>query len=199
MIEDRKFLLLTKFIYNKRLDKIGYIPSIEYRSGFGGCYATYNAYYDVFDSTDLLVDSDFLQGNVQFVIIEMPIKESEEYNRRQIEDIKKYFGDKFFEDMILYITEEEKKAKDLENKKRAFQMLHVDLTQLTDVSIDVLAENFYLRELYSKYKRNVISKEEMLYAMVNHLSQELKRALDSNSNYFFTYEFPKEVTENEKT
>lgn len=190
MTIDKELLLVGKTVYNKRLDKFGYISSLELQYGFGGCYIQYKVFYDTFNDNLSLFVEDFKKNKVQFVIIDFPElgEAGDEYNERQIEDIKEFFEDDFSEDMIIYVTEDEKKANDDKNKKRNTLMLHTDLVDLTDVSNEVFADDFYSRELYKSYKDGVLTKEEMMFAIINHLSQELKRVSDSNFDYFIKYE-----------
>lgn len=154
---------------------------------------SFNVYYDTFEDRNLTSFEDFEKGDIQFVILKDPI--FEKYSEHIINDIKQALGEKFSDTMILYATEDEKKAKDNENDTRNTQMLHRDLVSLTDFSAEVMSNDFYSRELYLKYKRGVISETELLYALVNHLSQELDRIQARNRDYFFKYEFLKEIGE----
>lgn len=192
-IEDKDIGLLGKQVYNKTKDKFGYISSIDISYGIGGYYMSFNVYYDTFEDRNLTSFEDFEKGDIQFVILKDPI--FEEYSEHIVNDIKQALEEKFYDTMILYVTEDEKKAKDYKNDTRNTQMLHTDLVSLTDISAEVMSDDFYSRELYLKYKRGVISETELLYALVNHLSQELDRIQARNRDYFFKYEFLKEIGE----
>lgn len=190
-IDDKYFLLLGKYIYNKTLDKFGYISSIEIMSCIGGWGINLITYYDTFHSRDIALFEDFEKGTLQFTII----TDYEPMMEHYLEDIKTVFGDKFSEDMILYISEEERTEKNREKDERNIQMLSNDLISLTKISAHVIANDFGARELYLKYKDGALTREKMLYAMINHLAYELKRVEDSNTKYFFKHEFLPEIEE----
>lgn len=190
-LDDKYTLMLGKHIYNKALDKFGYISSIEIMEYIGGYGINLIVYYDTFHHRDIAFLQDFEKGTLQFALI----TDYEPMIERHLEDIRTIFGDKFSEDMILYISEEERKAKNQEKEERNIQMLSSDLVSLTRVSSHVIANDFGARELYLKYKDGSLTQEEMLYAMINHLAYELQRREDSNSKYFFKYEFLPEIEE----
>lgn len=194
-IPDKYTRLLGKYIYHKRLDKFGQINTISITSGFGYGISL-KAYCGKFNDDVLIFFEDFEKGEVQFTLI-TGIEALEEYNRNSIDDIKAVFGDKFSDSMLMYIDADERMAHIREEEKRDTQKLHTDLVSLTDVSANVLANDFYSRELYLKYKSGVIDEKQMLYAIVNHLSQEYKRVDDCNSEYFFKYVFPQELSKME--
>lgn len=192
-IDDKYFLILGKYIYNKRLDKYGHISSIDIMHSIGGYCVSFRVFYDTFDSNSILFLDDFKKKDIQFIIVTGLDCDTEEYNKRQVEDIKTAFGDNFSEDMIIYVEESERVKKNEENNNRNTQMLHTDLVDLSNISVGVMTRDFYSRELYLKYKDGILTKEELLFALINHLCQELKRANDRNSEYFFKYEFLKEI------
>lgn len=190
-IQEKYTKLLGKRVYNKRLDKYGYISCIRVVSAIGVSLGLF-AFYDSFDSSSMLVIEDFKRGNAQFVFLTDEICNGV-YSVEKIPDIKDALGDKFREDMIIYMSDDEWKEHIREQDKRNTQMLHNDLVSLTDISAEVFSENFYCRELYLKFKRDVITETEMLYAIVNYLSLQYKRVNDSNRDYFFKYEALKET------
>lgn len=112
-----------------------------------------------------------------------------------IEDIKAAFANDFFEDMILYISEDDKKAEIQKNNESNIQMLSNNLISLTRISAHVIANDFWTKELYLKYKNKKLTEKEMLYAMVNYLAHKTKRLEDSNTKYFFKYELFPEIEE----
>lgn len=192
-IDDKYVKLLGKYVYNKRLDKFGYISSIEMISVVGGLCVYFKTYYDSFDSSAMTSFEDFTKGDIQFAII----TDYDTMSSSHVEDIKEAFGDSFSEDMLRYVTDSEKKVTDTINNNRNTQMLHTDMVDLTNISTDVVADDFYSREIYLKYKKGVLTKEQTLYALVNHLAQELKRIKDRNLEYFIKYELSSEMEKGE--
>lgn len=188
-IDDKYIKLLGKHVYNKHLDKFGYISSIEIMDYTGGYGINLIVYYDTFHNHDIIFFEDFEKGIMQFIII----TDYESIMDNYLKDIKLAFGDKFSEDMILYISDEERIIKNQERNEQNIQMLSNDLISLTRISSHVIADDFGARELYLKYKNGLLTLEKMLYAMINHLAYELKRAEDSNAKYFFKYEFFPEI------
>ncbi len=195
-IDEKYVRLLGKYIYNKRLDKYGYISSIEIKLSIGGYLIELKAYYDYFDDDDILFFEDFEKGKVQFTIISFGVPK--EISDREVEDIKFVFCEKFREDMLMYIPDDERTGRIRKHEKRNTQMLFNDLTPLDRISAEVMYKDFYSRELYLKFKNGAISKEELLYALVNHLCAEYKRVDERNLEYFMKYEFPKELEEESK-
>lgn len=192
-IEEKYIKILGKYIYNKELDKFGHISSLELTSGFG-MWIQYRVFYDTFDSNHILFFNDFLEGKVKFTIItSVENPDYKEFERKELEDIKSAFWDKYSDDMIMYISDDERKRKNQENAERNVQKLHTDLVSLTDISAEVLSKDFYSRELYLKWKDGALSEKKLLYALVNHISQEYRRIDDRNLEYFFKYDFPKSI------
>lgn len=185
-IEEKYIKLLGKLVYNKQLDKYGRISSLELMNSIR-LYLHFNVFYDTFHDNEMLTFDAVECGEVQFVVL------GEARATQDIEDIKSALGDKFSYDMIIRMTDDEWKECLRQNDKRNTQMLHTDLVPLTEISAEVMSDDFYSRELYLKYKDGVLSKEELLYALVNHLCQEYKRLWDQNGRYFFKYEFPTEI------
>lgn len=189
-IEDKYIKLFGKCVYNKRLEKYGRISSFEVMSSIG-MYSCFRVYYDKFDDNSILTFDDVEKGEVSFVVITG--NWSKDYNLKEIEDIKFALGDKFTEHMIIHITDDEWKEWIRNNDKRNIQKLHTDLISLTEISAEVMADDYYSRELYLKYKKGELTEKELQYALVNHLCQEYKRVWDQNGRYFFKYEFLKEI------
>lgn len=189
-IEEKYIKLLGKLVYNKRLFKYGRISSLELSHSIGS-YWYFNVFYDKFNSHEMLLYEDITNGEVQFVLL--LDAHMEEYASQEADDIKLAIGDKFSYDMIIRMKDDEWKEHLRKSEKRNTQMLHTDLVSLTEISAEVMSDDFYSRELYLKYKGCVLSKEELLYALVNHLCQEYKRLWDQNGRYFFKYEFEKEI------
>lgn len=189
-IEDKYAKMLGKYIYHKRLDKFGFISTIKIEQCIGGYRISLNAFCDTFDDDVIVFFEDFEKGEAQFTII-TGMTALEKYNESIIKDIKEVFGDKYSDDMLLYIDDDERRKRIEEVDKREVQKLHIDLVSLTDIGAEIFATDFYSRELYKKYKNDIIDEKQMLYAVINHLAQENKRINKSNSDYFWKYEFGK--------
>ncbi len=192
-IDDKYVKLLGKYVYNKDLDKFGHISAVEIMQTIEGNLIGFNVFYDTFDSNVLTFFEDFEKGKLQFAVIE----DYTGWSRTATEEIKEALGDSFSTDKIKYVTEAEKYEKDRKNDQRNVQMLHTDMVDLTSISADVMAEDFYSREIYLKYRKGVLTKGQALYALVNHLAQELKRVQDRNTEYFLKYEFLSEMEKGE--
>lgn len=192
-IEDKYIKLLGKYIYNKELDKFGRISSLELVYVFG-LWIQFNVFYDTFDSKGILFLQDFLDGKSKFVIInDESNHEYKQFFEKQLDDIKSAFENKFLTDMLIYMSNDEWKEKLIEQNKRNVQKLHTDLVFLTDIAEEVLSNDFYSRELYLKFNNGILSETQLLYALVNHIAQEYKRIDNRNNQYFFKYEFIKEI------
>lgn len=187
-IEEKYIKLLDKLVYNKRLNKYGRISSLELSHSFGS-YWCFNVFYDKFNSHEMLLYEDITKGEVQFVLL--LDSHMEEYASQEDDDIKSAIGDKFSYDMIIRMKDDDWKEHLRQSEKRNTQMLHTDLVPLTEISAEVMSDDFYSRELYLKYKDGILNERQMMYALVNHLCQEYKRLWDQNGRYFFKYEFEK--------
>lgn len=193
-IEDKYLKMLGKCIYNKQLDKFGYINSLEIMASLS-LGLNLKAFYDYFDSDCTVFFEDFTKGKIQFTIIQgysiLKSEQVNEINKEQIKDIKTVFGDDFTDDMLMFIDDNERQIKIQEQEQRETQRLHTDIVSLTNVTVKVLAKDFYSRELYLKWKNKVLSETQFLYALVNHLAQEMQRIDKRNLDYFVKYELEK--------
>ncbi len=196
-IDEKYVRLLGKYVYYQRLDKFGYINAIEIINSVGGYFVSLKAYFGSFDSDINLFFEDFEKGNVKFTIISCD-GVPQEINDKEIEDIKFVFGDKYREDMLMYISDDERRERIREDERRTVQMICNDLTPLDRISAEVMFKDFYSRELYLKWKKGVIDEKELLYGLVNHLCEEYKRLDERNLKYFMKYEFPKELEDEPK-
>lgn len=185
-IQQKYLNLLRKYIYHKRLDKFGMITEICITCGHFGYGIALKVFCDEFDSDVIVYFEDFEKNNIVFTII-TGYGELDKQNEDTIKEIKEAFGDKYSESMIMYIDKDERSRRIDEEKKRNTQKLHTDLVSLSDISVEVFADDFYSKELYLKYKDNVIGKEQLLYALINHIFQEYKRVKDENLEYFDKY------------
>lgn len=192
VIEDKFSLLLGKQVYNKNLDKYGYISEITIRNLLTGNSIGLNVFYDAFDSSTLTFFDDFKDGKVQFVIIS-DIPYPHDYVAKMTSDIMETMGKDFTNNMLIYMTSEDWSTNLKEQESRNFQQLHTDLVNLDALNVETIANDFYARELYLKYKDGVLTETQMLYAMANRLAQKLKRVNDKNLDYFVKYEFGKSL------
>lgn len=188
-IEDKYTLLLGKLIYNQELNKFGTIFSIEIGK-WSWLYLYLRAYYDKIDNDCIVFLEDFEKQKIKFAIIEYSYckKEFEEYNKKELEQIKLAFGEKFSEDMIFYIEDSKRKEQIMEREERQKKDIKKDFINLSNTSIEILNDDFKSMELYSKYKKGYIEKEEMLYLIINHLGEECKHLKELCLNYFIEYE-----------
>lgn len=112
IIEDKYFNILHTIIYDKRCKMAGILSSIQItryiRSGYG---ISFCAYMNGLNPNHSIYVEDFEKGNVVFLI---PFwkreydKELDEIGAKNTQKIKDFFGDKFREDMIMRISEEER-------------------------------------------------------------------------------------------
>lgn len=188
-IEDKYIKMLGKLVYNNKLNKYGRICKIELSKSVGMTISL-RVFYDKFDDDGMLFFEDFENGKIQFVIL-TDCGLFENYTLHEKFEIMRVLEGKYTDDMIIYMSNDEWKEKLREQDRRNTQLLHTDIVSLTNVSVEVLSDDFYCRELYLKRNEGGLTETQMLYAMVNHLSQEYKRMKDSNSEYFFKYEFGK--------
>lgn len=193
LIEKKYTDMLGQYVYNKELDKYGQVCAIRVEHMLEGGYTMmFSVYYDRFDDDSALFMSDIKDGIVKFLIVEETDMDEEtevEYNRQRLETIKEIFGDDFRDDMILYTTRGEYGESSVEGKLRNIQKLNDDFIRLDRVTANVLYDDFYARKLYLKYKHEVLTEEQFLYALVNHLANKVNEVEDSNLDYFIKYEF----------
>lgn len=196
VIEDKYFRLIGQTIYDKRLNKHGHISRMEIQNGLNGIY--YIAYFDKFDNNCIVMLEDFIDGKLKFTVPNSGLLSDKVYDIT-IMDAKFIFGEKYSDDMILQFDDkkcvETQKQQDIQNK----QILLKDLVSLDELSIDVFYNDFYTQKLYQKYKNGVLTKTEMLYAVVNYLCCENKRLSDENFDYFSKYEMRNNINKEIET
>lgn len=109
-IDDKYLNLLHCLIYDKRIKENGMLYSLEIQQGVNCYYISYKAYYNRFQEMSIFVE-DFEKGNVVFLIpyecdyMQETLKQLEKIYK---EKIKSFFGDKYRDDMIVKISEEER-------------------------------------------------------------------------------------------
>lgn len=177
---EKKYLnIIEKCIYNTATDKFGMITGIEI-TNLG---IQLKVYYDNMDSDSIVFFEDFEKGVLKFVIITdtgFPKTVIGNYEKKIIEDVKAFFGDKFTEDMIIYVTEEKREEKNRENKNREIENISGTLTNLKKLSTEIFYDNYTALELYKKYTKGDLTETELLYAICNHLCEEIKYLKDRN-------------------
>ncbi len=109
-IEDKYLSLLNLYIYDKRTKEDGMLASIEINKFFNGYGISYRAFYSKFYENIVFVE-DFEKGNVVFLIpfaLNYETKLLEDMAKRAKDTIKKFFGDKYRDDMIMEISEDDR-------------------------------------------------------------------------------------------
>lgn len=191
-IEDKYIRMMGKKIYSKELDKHGNICSIEILFGLNGITPIMRAYFDSFDPNAIICLEDFINGKVKFEIpTGLPI--FDEMYEKSVKDAKFIFGEKYSDDMIIRYERTNWDEMREQQKTRNKQLLSTDLVSLTDISVDVFYKDFYIQDLYLKYKNGALTEIEMLYAIVNYLCCENKQLADKNLEYFSKYDLIKTI------
>lgn len=119
-IEEKYLKLLNTYIYDKRIGLNGMLSGISITRLIGGYMLSYDAYMSRQYSNRMIFIEDFEKGNVVFLLpfgVNYMVKEMEEMAERHTEAIKEFFGDKFREDMIMRISEEERQEQIREMEK----------------------------------------------------------------------------------
>lgn len=183
-ILDKKYLnLIHKSVYSVELDMFGMITEIAVTHN--GMYL--KAYFDKVNDDRMIFFEDFKNGKAKFVVItdmDLPKKMEYEYKRETLENIKDFLGDDFSEDKVIYQTNDEHNEEIKRKDKLEVLQIGNTLLNLTKLSADIFYDNYIALELYKKYAEGVITEEELLYGVCNHLCEETKRLKDDNLNYF---------------
>ncbi len=111
VIEDKYFNLLNVLVYDKRRKMSGILSSLEMMRLVSGNFVYYRAYMNYMNAECRIFVEDFEKGNVVFLLpfgVTYMEKEMEEMAERNTENIKAFFGDKFREDMIMRISEDDR-------------------------------------------------------------------------------------------
>lgn len=110
-IEEKYFKLLNLLIRDKRAKMNGMISSIVINQAFGTTIH-YNAFMNRMHNATSVYVEDIEAGNIVFLLpFGVKYKEEmlEKIAERHTAAIKEFFGDKFRDDMIMRISEEERK------------------------------------------------------------------------------------------
>ena len=177
---DKKYLnLIDKCIYNTKTDKFGMITAIE----IDGSGIFLKTYYDNMDSDCVAFFGDFEKGKLKFIVIkglDLPKGIQKDFERETKEDIKLFFGEKFTEDMIMYVEEEKRKAKNEENEQKEIKNIRGKLMNLSKLSAEIFYDNYTALELYKNYTKGNLAETQLLYGICNHLCEEIKYFKDRN-------------------
>lgn len=110
-IDDKYFKLLHLCIYDKRRKTSGMISKISITPSINNIMISYEAYYSkIYSSLPVFVE-DFENGSIVFLLpfgTNYMVKELEAMAEKDINKIKEFFGDKYRDDMIMRISEEER-------------------------------------------------------------------------------------------
>lgn len=110
-IGEKYFKLLNLLIHDKRTGLNGIISELCVSVSFGGYMIYYRAYMAKTHANDIIFVSEFENGSVVFLqpfAVNYQKELLEEMAERHEKAIKEFFGDKFREDMIMRISEEER-------------------------------------------------------------------------------------------
>ena len=126
MVIDDKYLgLLGTYIYDKRTKMEGMISDLCIMGLPNGYTVYYNAYMNSIRSNAMICVEDFESGSVVFlepfgiVYMEKEMKEIAKRHRKVIVD---FFGEKFTENMIVRISENERQNKIKEWEKYTYAL-----------------------------------------------------------------------------
>lgn len=184
IIEDKFAQLVGNHIYNTTLDKFGIISSMKVASYVGGYAIEYEAFYDDFNKNMILSIDDFKNGIVKLCIITGLASVEVQYNNALLENFKSVMGKDYTGDMVLVIEEAERQKRNRDNEEKNVLKMYGVLVPVDRVSVEAIAKDFYSRELYVKYMEGVIGHEELIYALINYLAQELEREKERHANSF---------------
>ena len=109
-IEEKYYNLLWLLIHDKRTSMNGILSDLQITPTFGGYHISYHAYMNGMSNYSVFVD-DIEKGSVIFLLpfgVKYMEKEMEEMAEWHTQAIKDFFGEKFREDMIMKISEDER-------------------------------------------------------------------------------------------
>lgn len=113
LIDEKYFKLLNVLIYDKRTKMNGIISSLDIMQFANGTrLVSYKAFMSKQHSDVHIFVEDFEKGNVVFLLpfgVKYLVKEMEELAAQHLKNIKGFFKESFREDMIMRISEEERK------------------------------------------------------------------------------------------
>lgn len=121
VIDDKYFKLLNVLIYDKRRKMNGILSSLDIMGFANGEYlVSYKAYMSKPHSNVYIFVEDFMKGNVVFLLpfgVNYLVKEMEWLAEQHLAQIKEFFKEDFREDMIMRISEEERREEIRKNEE----------------------------------------------------------------------------------
>ena len=170
--------LIGKRIYNTKTDKYGMITEISLQMilSKGGISYSFKAYYDKIEPNSIVFAEDLYNGNVRFVIIDIP--GFEKYQDREAEEIKEFMGDKLCANTIMHISEEFHKKKYSEQEYRGILEIMGKANELDSLASDIIQDNYSMLKYFCLFTDGTITENQMLYGLVNVLSSELRNKRD---------------------
>lgn len=113
-IDEKYFKLLNLLIHDKRSGLNGIISELCVSAMIGGYMVYYRAYMTKTHANHIVFVSEFENGSIVFLqpfYINYQKEMLEEMAKRHEKAIKEFFGDKYRDDMIMRISEEERQKK----------------------------------------------------------------------------------------
>lgn len=110
-LDEKYFKLLNLIIHDKRNKTNGMITDIMISCYFNTTLISYQAFMNSGYSKVSIFLDDIEKGNIVFLLpygLNYKAKEMEELSKKYEIRIKEFFGDKFREDMIMRISEDER-------------------------------------------------------------------------------------------
>lgn len=111
LIDDKYFDLLHTLIYDKRCKMSGILSSFEVSKYITGYGISFRAYMNSQNPNHYIFVEDFEKGNVVFLIpfdVKYMDGKLEHIEESNIEKIKNFFGDKYNDNMIMRISEQDR-------------------------------------------------------------------------------------------
>lgn len=128
-IEDKYLKLINLLVHDKRTKENGMICSLKIDKMLGGYCISYNAMFGAHRYQTLFIE-DFEKGNVVFLMpygINYMVEMFDKMKQDNIEVIKEFFGNKFRDDMIMEISEEDRQAQIKEWEKYTNPLFNWDM------------------------------------------------------------------------
>lgn len=133
-LENKYLNLLDLLVHDKRTKQNGILCSLEINKLLCGFRLSYIATFDGFNIRNIFIE-DFEAGNVVFLIpfsVDYMEKEFVALGELYKQRIKEFFGDKFREDMLMEINEEERQRERKEWEKNKDAIFNWDAKVIND-------------------------------------------------------------------
>lgn len=174
--------LIGKRVYNTKTNKHGMITGITLENHLGNLTYHFNAYYDKIGSDSMIFTEDLYNGNIKFVIIDMPeFKNSKE---KEIDDIKEFLAERFCANSIIHITREQHKKNCDEQEYCGILEIMGKANELDSIAADIVQDNYSMLKYFTLFVDGTITENQMLYGLVNVLSSELRNKRDEELKGF---------------